>query len=113
MEDECGISSDRVLLKRIIGGNQAKFGQFPWQAYLKITGYQCGGVLGKSNIGFGNVYSRFLLVSRRFVATAAHCILKARIKDIQVYLGELDTQNGGKVLEFAPEERHKVRYQLF
>lgn len=48
MKEECGISSDRVLTKRIIGGNQAKFGEFPWQAYLKISGYQCGGVLGKS-----------------------------------------------------------------
>lgn len=46
-EEECGLSADRVLLKRIIGGNEAKFGQFPWQAHLKIAAYQCGGVLGK------------------------------------------------------------------
>lgn len=46
-EQECGLSVDRVLLKRIIGGNEAKFGQFPWQAHLKIAAYQCGGVLGK------------------------------------------------------------------
>lgn len=47
-EEECGLSADRVLLKRIIGGNEAKFGQFPWQAHLKIAAYQCGGVLGKN-----------------------------------------------------------------
>lgn len=45
--DDCGISSDRVILKRIIGGNEARFGQFPWQVHLKISAYQCGGVLGK------------------------------------------------------------------
>lgn len=43
----CGLSSDRVLAKRIIGGKQANFGEFPWQAYIKIGTYQCGGVLGK------------------------------------------------------------------
>lgn len=45
-EEICGLSSDRVFSKRIIGGKQANFGQFPWQAYIKIGTYQCGGVLG-------------------------------------------------------------------
>lgn len=45
--DECGLSMDRMLMKRIIGGNEAKFAQFPWQAFIKIASYQCGGVLGK------------------------------------------------------------------
>lgn len=45
--EECGLSADRVLTKRIIGGNEAKFGQFPWQAFIKIASYQCGGVLGE------------------------------------------------------------------
>jgi len=47
-----------ALQKRIIGGNEAYFGEFPWQAHIRIAGYQCGGVL----------------VSRWYVATAAHCI---------------------------------------
>lgn len=45
-EEKCGISSNQVLQKRIIGGNEAKFAQFPWQAHIKILSYQCGGVLG-------------------------------------------------------------------
>lgn len=54
---ECGVP--RITLqKRIIGGNEAYFGEFPWQAHIRIAGYQCGGVL----------------VSRWYVATAAHCI---------------------------------------
>lgn len=48
-------------------------------------------------------------VSRRFVATAAHCIITARLTDIMVYLGELDTQDTGKVAELAPAELHRVR----
>lgn len=48
-EDErnCGISRDRIFSKRIIGGKLANFGEFPWQAHIKIGTYQCGGVLGK------------------------------------------------------------------
>lgn len=53
----------------------------------------------------------FLLsVSRKFVATAAHCIITARLKDTLVYLGELDTQDTGKVKELEPAELHRVEY---
>lgn len=54
---ECGVPSNS-LQKRIIGGDEAYFGEFPWQAHIRIADYQCGGVL----------------VSHRYVATAAHCI---------------------------------------
>ncbi|XP_044263564.1 trypsin-3 isoform X2 [Tribolium madens] len=94
--EECGLSADRMLMKRIIGGDEAKFAQFPWQAFIKISSYQCGGVL----------------VSRKFVATAAHCIITARLKDTLVYLGELDTQDTGKVKELEPAELHRVRRRI-
>ncbi|GJQ86785.1 CLIPD7 [Trypoxylus dichotomus] len=93
VEYECGLASNRILYKRIIGGQKAYFGEFPWQAHIKIAAYQCGGVL----------------VSLRFVATAAHCIVRAKLPDIMVYLGELDTQDTGTVLELAPAELHRVR----
>ncbi|KAL1497551.1 hypothetical protein ABEB36_008492 [Hypothenemus hampei] len=91
--EKCGISNDRVLQKRIIGGKRAVFGQFPWQAYIKILKHQCGGVL----------------VSRRFVATAAHCVFSAKISDLIIYLGELDTQDTGTIEELAPAELHRVK----
>ncbi|VEN35158.1 unnamed protein product [Callosobruchus maculatus] len=94
--EECGITADRIFSKRIIGGKKALFGQYPWQAYIKIATYQCGGVL----------------VSRKFVATAAHCIINARLKDILVYLGELDTQDTGDVEELAPAELHRVKKRI-
>ncbi|CAH1125488.1 unnamed protein product [Ceutorhynchus assimilis] len=96
IDADCGISNDRVLRKRIVGGQQADFGQFPWQAFIKISTYQCGGVL----------------VSRKFVATAAHCILPAKLSELLVYLGELDTQDTGDVEELAPAELHRVKRRI-
>ncbi|KAF4521319.1 hypothetical protein B566_EDAN002323 [Ephemera danica] len=88
---ECGVPQIQFR-KRIIGGNEAYFGEFPWQAHIRIAGYQCGGVL----------------VSKQYVATAAHCIHRARLKDVTVYLGEFDTQNTGRYEEPMPEEMHRV-----
>lgn len=47
-----------VAQKRIIGGNTAGFGELPWQAHIRIAGYQCGGVL----------------LNHNYIATAAHVI---------------------------------------
>ncbi|XP_068622184.1 trypsin-4 [Battus philenor] len=75
---DCGLPSNRILQKRIIGGREARFAEFPWQAHVRISEFQCGGVL----------------VSRWFVATAAHCVSRARPRDIAVWLGALDTTAG-------------------
>lgn len=52
----CGIprTPSSTFQKRIIGGVAAYFGEFPWQAHIRIKEYQCGGAL----------------VSRRFIVTA-------------------------------------------
>ncbi|XP_041988277.1 plasminogen isoform X2 [Aricia agestis] len=75
---DCGLPLSRILQKRIIGGREARFAEFPWQAHVRISEYQCGGVL----------------ISRRYVATAAHCVSRARPRDIAVWLGALDTTAG-------------------
>ncbi|CAH2238010.1 jg10333 [Pararge aegeria aegeria] len=75
---ECGLPSTRILQKRIIGGREARFAEFPWQAHVRISEFQCGGVL----------------ISKWFVATAAHCVSRARPRDIAVWLGALDTTAG-------------------
>ncbi|XP_053693240.1 serine proteinase stubble [Sabethes cyaneus] len=95
---ECGIARTphNTLQKRIIGGRTANFAEYPWQAHIRIAEYQCGGVL----------------VSRMFVATAAHCIQQARLKDITIYLGELDTQNSGKIAEPLPAEKHRAEVKI-
>lgn len=47
-------------------------------------------------------------MSRQFIATAAHCIQQARVKDIIVYLGVLDTQNAAITTEPLPAEKYRV-----
>ncbi|XP_017491349.1 PREDICTED: testisin [Rhagoletis zephyria] len=94
VKPECGLphATQRTLQKRIIGGRSANFAEYPWQAHIRIAEFQCGGVL----------------VSHNIVATAAHCIQQARLQDISVYLGELDTQNLGHIHEPLPVEKHNV-----
>lgn len=95
---DCGVArtAQNTIQKRIIGGRTAQFAEFPWQAHIRIAEFQCGGVL----------------VARQFIATAAHCIQQARVKDIVVYLGELDTQNAGAAVEPLPAEKHRVVKKL-
>ncbi|XP_069986618.1 trypsin-1 isoform X2 [Penaeus vannamei] len=91
-EPECGIQRVSQFAKRIIGGNEARFGEFPWQAHIRIIGYQCGGVL----------------INHFFVATAAHCVHKARLNQITVHLGEFDTKDTGEYHEPLPKETYSV-----
>ncbi|KAK3870340.1 hypothetical protein Pcinc_024419 [Petrolisthes cinctipes] len=91
-EPGCGIPRISHFSKRIIGGNEASFGEFPWQAHIRISGYQCGGVL----------------VNHFFVATAAHCVHKARLNQITVHLGEYDTKDTGDYHEPLPKETFSV-----
>ncbi|KAK4310181.1 hypothetical protein Pmani_018243 [Petrolisthes manimaculis] len=91
-EAGCGIPRISHFSKRIIGGNEASFGEFPWQAHIRISGYQCGGVL----------------VNHFFVATAAHCVHKARLNQITVHLGEYDTKDTGDYHEPLPKETFSV-----
>jgi len=58
---ECGVSQS-VAEERILGGQDAGFGQFPWTALIQIKGYQ----LDKLCAG--------TLVNNRFILTAGHCV---------------------------------------
>ncbi|CAG0920326.1 unnamed protein product [Notodromas monacha] len=81
-----------TLQKRIIGGSEANFGELPWQVHIRISGYQCGGVL----------------LNHFFVATAAHCVHKAHIPLIQVHIGDHDTKNTGAFFEPMPSDTFAV-----
>lgn len=93
---DCGLPSSRILQKRIIGGREARFAEFPWQAHVRISEFQCGGVL----------------VSRWYVATAAHCVSRARPRDIVVWLGALDTTAGDETARKLGVVR-KILHPLF
>ncbi|XP_011494687.1 PREDICTED: serine proteinase stubble isoform X2 [Ceratosolen solmsi marchali] len=72
-ETECGISaSKQTAQRRIVGGDEAGFGSFPWQAYIRIGSSRCGGTL----------------VNRYHVVTAGHCVAKASARQVQVTLGD-------------------------
>ncbi|XP_076366532.1 trypsin-1-like [Tachypleus tridentatus] len=68
----CGRSATSI--SRVVGGNDASFGQFPWQALIQVKGSRCGGAL----------------VGRRHVVTAGHCVAKVQHTPhkIQVNLGD-------------------------
>ncbi|XP_066597303.1 proclotting enzyme-like [Prorops nasuta] len=72
-DDRCGISvSKQTAQRRIVGGDDAGFGSFPWQAYIRIGSSRCGGTL----------------VNRFHVVTAGHCVAKASARQVQVTLGD-------------------------
>ncbi|XP_018303070.1 serine proteinase stubble isoform X3 [Mycetomoellerius zeteki] len=70
----CGIPivSKQIAQRRIVGGDEAGFGSFPWQAYIRIGSSRCGGTL----------------VNRFHVVTAGHCVAKASARQVQVTLGD-------------------------
>jgi len=78
----CGISEFHESSFRIVGGQVAKIGQFPWQVYLnKTTTYQgfqvvsdCGGAI----------------VSKDWVITASHCVFDTDQEEISGIKVELD-----------------------
>ncbi|XP_015116647.1 serine proteinase stubble [Diachasma alloeum] len=72
-DEQCGISSTKqTAQRRIVGGDDAGFGSFPWQAYIRIGSSRCGGTL----------------VNRYHVVTAGHCVAKASARQVQVTLGD-------------------------
>ncbi|XP_026668163.1 serine proteinase stubble-like isoform X2 [Ceratina calcarata] len=73
LESGCGIpASKQTAQRRIVGGDDAGFGSFPWQAYIRIGSSRCGGTL----------------VNRFHVVTAGHCVAKATARQVQVTLGD-------------------------
>lgn len=73
-DPRCGVSSVRrsIAQRRIVGGDEAGFGTFPWQAYIRIGTSRCGGSL----------------INQWHVVTAGHCVARARPNQVRVTLGE-------------------------
>ncbi|XP_063229051.1 serine proteinase stubble-like [Bacillus rossius redtenbacheri] len=73
----CGVSIGKLgpslgAQRRIVGGDEAGFGSFPWQAYIRIGSSRCGGSL----------------INRYHVVTAGHCVARAAARQVQVTLGD-------------------------
>ncbi|KAI5699976.1 hypothetical protein M8J75_012072 [Diaphorina citri] len=72
-DPRCGVSvKNQGAQRRIVGGDEAGFGSFPWQAYIRIGSSRCGGSL----------------VNRFHVVTAGHCVARASARQVQVTLGD-------------------------
>ena len=76
-EPMCGRSA--MARRRVVGGSEAGFGVYPWQALVQVGTSRCGGAL----------------VGRQHVITAGHCVHSMAKKygdqpppGIRVYLGE-------------------------
>ncbi|CAN9509444.1 unnamed protein product [Ophioblennius macclurei] len=65
----CGVAANNV---RIVGGQEAQPGSWPWQVALYISdSFNCGGTL----------------ISDRWVLTAAHCLTADQLDVVEVVLG--------------------------
>lgn len=73
-EPDCGIP--KMSRRRVVGGRDAGFGTFPWQALIRIGHSRCGGAL----------------VGRQHVVTAGHCVhavgKNGSARLVRVFLGE-------------------------
>uniref|UniRef100_H2L3L9 Peptidase S1 domain-containing protein n=1 Tax=Oryzias latipes TaxID=8090 RepID=H2L3L9_ORYLA len=78
----CGTAPLRKPHTRIIGGEDAPAGVWPWQASVHNNSTLCGGSL----------------ISRRWVLTAARCLSRSADSHVVVFLGR-DTQMGPNLHE--------------
>ncbi|NXL95445.1 CFAI factor, partial [Alectura lathami] len=77
----CGVVNHTLTRrKRIIGGQNATKGEFPWQVAIKETGIE------GSSVYCGGVY-----IGGCWVLTAAHCVRATRVHLYRVWIALLDT----------------------
>lgn len=75
-EDEiCGRRVHKPT-SRIVGGQNARFGEFPWQVHIRIGKHHCSGAL----------------VNRFYVLTAAHCVHQASLGQLSIVVGANDLE---------------------
>jgi len=94
-EPNCGQRT--IARRRVVGGADAGFGSYPWQAMIRIRDSRCGGAL----------------IGRRHVVTAGHCVKihlsdtinESPIRGVNVYLGEYSLYNTKEPL---PRQRYSV-----
>ncbi|XP_061566603.1 tryptase-like [Cololabis saira] len=85
---KCGM---RGSSSRIVGGEDASPGDWPWQIALYTYGtFQCGGSL----------------ITDQWVLTAAHCITSSDVDDAEVHLGVNSLDSDGVVVKLESVDCH-------
>uniref|UniRef100_T1JFG3 Peptidase S1 domain-containing protein n=1 Tax=Strigamia maritima TaxID=126957 RepID=T1JFG3_STRMM len=92
LEKECG-TQHKTPQTRIVGGANAAFGSWPWQASVRRTAFygfasthRCGGAV---------------VSSKGWVLTAGHCVDDLLVSQIRVRLGEYDFASVSEPLPFV------------
>uniref|UniRef100_K7F516 Complement factor I n=1 Tax=Pelodiscus sinensis TaxID=13735 RepID=K7F516_PELSI len=74
----CGVTSHPLTRrKRIIGGNTARKGEFPWQVAIRE---------GSGAVNCGGIY-----IGGCWILTAAHCVRQSRVNQYLIWTAILDT----------------------
>jgi len=79
-ENSCGVNS---IQGRIIGGNEAEKGSWPWLAKLTVSFKLCGANL----------------IDDRWVVTAAHCLRGATLSNLKLQFGMHDRRDTSKQIQ--------------
>lgn len=97
----CGRARSHSRVRRVIGGNRAPAGTWPWQAALRLyTGqYVCGAVV----------------ISDNWVLTAAHCLQSpdSDLNYFRVYVGDQTLSYGSEGRSKSKAIRRIVRHEDF